>query len=300
MLYSLNDKCNLCGKSQGQSSLYSITRFSEPFNIIRCDECGLISQYPIPKEDFYNEGYYEGSSDYCYVNDKDDLVIRKLENTRRISNITDFLPLIGSEEPRLLDIGCSFGSLVRSAIDYGWIADGLETSKYVQDNVKDINIIDEDICNKDFELVDKYDAITMIEVFEHLKDPSQAVKNCHKVLGQNGLLVIQTTNMDSIVRTMEKEKSRYFLPGHLYYFSVKTLRRILEDNGFEVEKIYYGHETGFVPAMIRKMLTNINRLKMSDAYVFIYTLVCHLLSKIHIGDFAVHNGVVIYARKKHV
>jgi len=284
-------KCNLCGSTEART-LYKIDRFDEDFTVVKCKGCGMMSQFPQLKQDFYDEGYYQGFNSYSYVDERGDKVIREVEDRRRIENIKKFL--YGNT---LLDIGCSFGSLISHAEEDGIKACGIDISPHIAKYAirNDIQISHGDACDK---IEGNYSVITMIEVLEHLTDPSKALRNCYNALFSMGLLVIQTSNMDSLVRRLEGKNSRYLLPGHTHYFSIRTLKMMLDKNGFEIEKIYYGHETGFVPALIRKMLTNMQRKKRNDWWCFAYTLIAHILSKIHLRTLAVHNGAVIYARRK--
>lgn len=291
-------KCNLCG-CDSLIPKYEILKFSHPIAIVECSMCGLIFQLNPPEhlDKLYNEGYYKGSNEYSYIDEREDMFLRNIENERRVKNLLQFFMsnLFSPSFTSLLDVGCSFGSLVDKACELGVEASGVDISGYIAGNSK--KILQEDVCKS---ISGTYDMITMVEVIEHLSNPLKALKNCHGALSSHGVILIQTTNMDSVVRQHEKENSRYFLPGHLFYFSVKTLTAMLAKAGFKIEKIYHRHETGLIPALIRKSVCNMNRYKkykLPDWLILLYTLTVHLLSKIHIGNFAIHNGMVVIARK---
>jgi len=257
--------------------------------------CGLIFRENAPEDLslLYDEGYYGGTNEYAYIDERDDKFLRDIENTRRLINLKRF---VKSEHPTLLDVGCSFGSFVKKANELGFMARGIDISKHATfvSRMEGLPIREQDVCNY---VTGKYDIITLAEAMEHLRDPMQAIKNCYNALNSNGIILIQTTNMDSLVRRYEGETSRYFLPGHLFYFSEATLEKMLRYNGFKVEKVYYGHETGLIPALIRKSISNLRRCDIQDWLVLLYTLLVHLGSKIHIHNVAMHNGMVVIARK---
>ncbi len=286
-------KCNLCGYGLHRTKYY-IERIEPSFAILQCCNCGLLFKWPQPTnvKKLYNKGYYAGTNEYSYIDEREDKFLRDIENKRRINNLKTFFPK--DRELSLLDVGCSFGALVETAVSSNIDAYGIDISDYVRLQVCNNKLLQGDVCEA---INGKYSIITMIEVLEHLQDPSKALNNCYNALENDGILLIQTTNMDSLVRKFEGKNSRYFLPGHLYYFSLRTLTQMLNKHNFKIEKIYYGHETGLIPALIRKSITNVGRLKLPDWLVALYTFIVHLCSKIHIGGIAIHNGMVIIARK---
>jgi len=292
-LIMASNGCNLCGCKIHRVK-YCIERFEHPFFILQCTKCGLLFRYPIPEniKDLYNKGYYEGTNKYSYIDEREDKFLRDIENKRRIDNLKTFFP--DDKVLSLLDIGCSFGALVEMAVHQYVDARGIDISDYVRIQAESNRLLQGDVCKG---INGKYSIITMVEVIEHLQNPDRALNNCYNALENDGVILIQTTNMDSIVRKVEGKNSRYFLPGHLYYFSLKTLTQMLKKHNFKIEKVYYGHETGIIPALIRKSITNIGRLNLPDWLVALYTVISHLFSKIHIGNIAVHNGMVIIARK---
>jgi SAM-dependent methyltransferase len=253
----------------------------------------VLFQYPIPRENFYNEDYYSGKAEYSYIDEREDKIIRDIELPRRLNIIIktllrdiDDLRLNG--KLRLLDIGSAYGVFVQFANKVGFEAVGYDTSQ-VSTGIK------KDVC---VEPIDgKFHVVTLIETIEHMTDPVSALKHIHDGMYDRGILVIQTANFNSWVRKLEGKNSKYFLPGHIFYFNKKVLCEQLEKIGFEIIKVYHSHETGFIPAIIRKLITNRGRHSGSDLKIFIITLILHLLSKLNIG-LPVNGGMVLYARSR--
>jgi 2-polyprenyl-3-methyl-5-hydroxy-6-metoxy-1,4-benzoquinol methylase len=295
--------CNVCGSDNTFfRQKYRIRRFNPPLEIAQCENCSLIFQFPQPTdvESYYNEGYYKGENKYSYIDEREDKFLRDIEVVRRIAHLVGWMPDENIENMSLLDVGCSFGSLVSCANHFDIKAKGIDISPYsvayAEEQGLDVSL--GDICTIDGNVQGEFAAITMVEVFEHLTNPRQALINCNRMLKENGIVLIQTTNMDSVVRCWEGHSSRYFLPGHLFYFSRRTLTRLLRQTGFDVVQVYFGHETGLLPAIIRKSICNLGRFQQwPDWLVLLYTTLAHMLSKVHAGGFAVHNGMVVIARK---
>jgi SAM-dependent methyltransferase len=146
----------------------------------------------------------------------------------------------------------------------------------------------------DFDRMNGFHIVSMIEVIEHLPDPRAALTELARVMHPEGLLIIQTANMDGLQAKRAGEAYHYFLPGHLVYFSRKTLTRLLLECGFENTAIFYPCEFGLLPKL-KKSRGNFKTLPDYRAWFRIAWY--HLRSKIHWGDFALTSGMVVYARK---
>lgn len=72
-----------------------------------------------------------------------------------------------------------------------------------------------------------FDLALMIEVFEHLKNPGQAVNNIKKILKKNAFLVIHSFN----------NYPPHGFPPNYQRFTPMGLKNLLEQNGFKVTQI---------------------------------------------------------------
>jgi SAM-dependent methyltransferase len=104
----------------------------------------------------------------------------------------------------------------------------------------------------------KFDAITLTEVIEHLLDPDSVLENIVNLLDDNGVLIITTPNLGSILNIMtlilgfqppdtevsiRKPYARPFrrnggqVVGHVHVFTVRSLREMIETHGLRVLSI---------------------------------------------------------------
>ena len=79
----------------------------------------------------------------------------------------------------------------------------------------------------------------MLHVIEHMPDPAQNVRELRRVLRPGGMLVVETPRFDSLMFKLlgRRERSINNSHGHIYFFTVPTLSRLLEQNGFEIVRV---------------------------------------------------------------
>jgi 2-polyprenyl-3-methyl-5-hydroxy-6-metoxy-1,4-benzoquinol methylase len=80
---------------------------------------------------------------------------------------------------------------------------------------------------------EEFDVVTLFHVLEHVLDPYSFLLEVNRILKENGLLVIRTPNIDSLIsKVVGKYWSWVDPPRHLFYFSPDTLKKMLEKTGF--------------------------------------------------------------------
>tara|TARA_B100000683_G_scaffold275671_1_gene327185 strand:- start:71 stop:721 length:651 start_codon:yes stop_codon:yes gene_type:complete len=137
----------------------------------------------------------------------------------------------------LLDVGCGNGSRMKLLQDRGWITTGVEFDpeaiKFARSKYDGINIHQGSLESACFGS-QKFDAIILNHVIEHLPFPCQTIKLCREILSNKGKLVIVTPNIKSFGHQLFK-KYYYHLdpPRHLQLFSVKSLQRLIQEVGFK-------------------------------------------------------------------
>jgi SAM-dependent methyltransferase len=86
-----------------------------------------------------------------------------------------------------------------------------------------------------------FDAATLIEVIEHLRDPRPLLAECRRVLKPGGILLITTPNSASwTVRAMGSRWDGFSLTGmggHISFFNPGSMRMIAKHTGFEAVRI---------------------------------------------------------------
>jgi 2-polyprenyl-3-methyl-5-hydroxy-6-metoxy-1,4-benzoquinol methylase len=149
------------------------------------------------------------------------------------------------DKETVLDIGCSSGNFGEELIKQkGCTVDGLDIddqdvqlAKQKLRNAHVFNIEHDDISKID----DKYDAILMMDVIEHLVDPPKALAKVAQLLKPGGRLIYSVPNMAHISVRIDllAGKFNYRQTGlldytHLHFYTKHSLERTLHAGGFSI------------------------------------------------------------------
>jgi SAM-dependent methyltransferase len=230
--------CNLCGLQQ-DNLLYSTKDknwiLPGEFNLVQCRKCGLAYINPRPDEteikQYYPKRYYLrlGAAEFT----QEYIKIMEKSFQARLRLIQRF-----KKSGRLLEIGCGDGHFLRYLKERGYEVFGLDTSEFAvslaQENVGKPQIFKGQIFEARYP-EGFFDVICLFEVLEHLHNPASVLKEARRTLKNGGILVITVPNFASLERIILGD-CWYGVdaPRHLYHFTKKTLRLILEKSGFTI------------------------------------------------------------------
>lgn len=231
-------RCNLCGSnhcivqykapSSQEKKNYLITDYNiGPANrIVRCVKCGLVYINPRQKDEELLSSYIN-MSDELYVNEEKGRRLSSRIILKRLNRL--------KKKGKILDIGCCTGFFLDVAKGLGWEVYGVELSKwavsYAIDEF-DIEVFEGEL--KDAHFQDSYfDVVVLKDTIEHLPDPKATLIEIRRILKPDGILYINTPNISSLASRILKAKWWGFKQFHLYYFTRRTLSKMLEVTGFK-------------------------------------------------------------------
>jgi 2-polyprenyl-3-methyl-5-hydroxy-6-metoxy-1,4-benzoquinol methylase len=151
------------------------------------------------------------------------------------------LKLLGPRQspPRLLDVGCSSGSLLAVAAELGFSVVGVEIASKAAQTAQEAGFEVFPGSLHEAHFPDKaFDVITLIELIEHVRDPLVLLSECHRILKQGGIIVINTPNADSWTARFMRERWEGFsltaMGGHISFFSPSSIRVLARALGLVV------------------------------------------------------------------
>ncbi len=199
--------------------------------IVKCNKCGLIYVNPRIRGELILEGYSEGT-DEAFVSQARG---REITFEKQLKLINKHSPGKG----RILDIGTAGGSFLYVAKKDGWDVHGVEPNKWMAEwgwKHYGIEIKPGDIFSNKYPS-NYFDVVTLFDVLEHVPDPSATLKEINRIMKKEGLLIVNYPDIGSWVARIMGRKWVFILSVHLWYFTRKTIRKMLNRQGYEVVKI---------------------------------------------------------------
>ena len=200
--------------------------FNNYGRIVKCKNCGLVYTNPRPPKPLLEEGYSTGK-DETYLLESSS---RSINAHLSLNTIKRFV-----RGGKLLELGSSVGYFLNAArLDFD-IA-GFEPSKWACDIAKERFKLE--IFNSPFKTEnltpETFDVISMVDVIEHLTDPKDTLKKVSELIKPGGLLYIVTPDISGLTAKILRKYWWGLRPSHIYYFTPKTLNKMLKELGFKV------------------------------------------------------------------
>ena len=227
--------CNLCGLDRTAEMFHA-----EGFCLVRCSGCGLAYVNPRlagqQREAVYDDAYIgalpgEGNWDWSRTPEYDPVSWEAARLRYAINR---------HPTGRLLDVGCATGNFLSLVKRRGWEIWGVEFNRHAAATAArrlNAHVLPGDLV--DLHLPGEYfDAVTLFHVIEHALDPRRTVHKIREVLKRKGRLVLETPDFGSRSARRMAGKWPHVKPReHLYYFNERTLRKLLREEGFQIDKV---------------------------------------------------------------
>jgi len=222
-----NQGCYLCHKKDVKP-IYKINNRT----VFCCLNDDLYFSSDEKKEKFqYNYDYFESSPynqqqffNNVYFQDK----LNKIKTLTR------------ERKPNILDVGCGWGIFLQVIKNSHQPYLGIDLSHKAIEicREKKLNCQEVDLISLSKIKDQQYSAITFFQVIEHIKNPLDYLEAAKKLLKKNGILLITTPNNQSPLRYLFGSRwSVYKTPSHYFFYSKKSLERLLKAAGFSKFKI---------------------------------------------------------------
>lgn len=237
------DLCPNCGDKNISfiTSAKDHTLSGEEFEIWECKNCTQRFTQNVPGKE--NIGKYYQSQNYISHSDTSEGLVNNLYHKVRKHTLIQKRKLIkkttGKDQGNILDVGAGTGAFLNTMKNANWNVTGIEPDEIARGKAKELYGINLEESQKIDSLPSQsFDAITLWHVLEHVHDLHKYVEQLKNLLFPGGKIFIAVPNYTSYdARFYKQFWAAYDVPRHLYHFSPKAIKNLLNSHGLKVEKI---------------------------------------------------------------
>lgn len=218
------------------------------FDIQRCNRCKVLltNPWPVPNElaAYYPDDYIS----FVVQNRARTRLARALRGVLRAPYVLRYGPVDTTPRPskpgeRILDVGCGSGAYLQRMQRLGWDVHGIEPSPAAALAARNLLGVSNDrivvgVAGEIDWPAETFHLVTLAHVLEHLPGPKQMLVEIWRWLRPGGRVRIWVPNIDSV----ESKVFRSFwfgldVPRHLVHYSRPRVMSLLDETGFDVERI---------------------------------------------------------------
>ncbi|MEO6305599.1 MAG: class I SAM-dependent methyltransferase [Bacteroidia bacterium] len=231
--------CPVCNSTNFKKSLvckdYTVSK--EDFTVVTCDSCSFKFTNPRPSNEVL--GNYYKSEDYISHSNTKKGIISQLYHTVRNYTLKKKIQLLSKHVSRgtILDYGCGTGMFLKVCQDAGWKSFGMEPDEGAAKIATQIGVtvFSDKIKVNEYTNSQKFDAITLWHVLEHVTDLEDTLNFFKVKLSPKGVLIIAVPNHTSFDAQHYKAFwAAYDVPRHLYHFHQETIEKLLSPYDFKL------------------------------------------------------------------
>ena len=183
-------------------------------------------------------------------------------HTYLLPKVVEILDGLSITERRLFELGCGNGSIANMLAQQGWKVTGVDPSKEgIAHANKAYPALDLHQGSAYDDLAGQYGTFPVVlslEVVEHVYAPRDYARTLFELLEPGGVAIISTPyhgywkNLAmALTGKMDAHFTALWDHGHIKFWSMKTLRQLLEEVGLEVERF---ERVGRIPALAKSMI----------------------------------------------
>jgi len=243
MVHKVQDVCRICSGSLKKvldlGDIYPSNFVDKtegepvPLALMECKVCGLVQlEHTVNLDDMYRTYFYQSAINSSMVKSLQD-VVTDIENTIEIKS-----------GDVLVDIGCNDGIMFSLYKNQDTVRIGYDPALNLAEKAKKY-------CTAfintyfDFNLypynTPKARVITAIAMFYDLPDPNQFVQDVVDILHNDGIFVIQFTDLISMLRINAIDNICH---EHLEYYKLSDISNLLYKFGLTIFKVSYNNVNG--------------------------------------------------------
>jgi SAM-dependent methyltransferase len=204
------------------------SQYGKTWDLSICGRCEHLFANPCPTAE-YMTSLYSRVEDPLY---DEEAAGRSKNFLRLLRRLEKLVP----EKGELFDVGAATGILLDLARSRGWEPAGIEPSSWAVRSAAEQHGLR--LIEGTLETVslpeDRFAAVTMVDFIEHTPLPFEAMRKARAILRPAGILVLVTPDIHSRAARLAGRRWWHLRPGHLAFFSRRSIDALLGRAGFSV------------------------------------------------------------------
>jgi 2-polyprenyl-6-hydroxyphenyl methylase/3-demethylubiquinone-9 3-methyltransferase len=186
--------------------------------------------------------------------------------------VREILAGCATTSARIFEMGCGNGFMAHRLTRMGYDVRGIDSSKsgieQARINYDGLQVFGGSVYDDLSATYGRFSVVLSIEVIEHCYDPRKFMRRVYELLEPGGIGIISTPyhgywkNLAlAILGRLDAHFTALWDGGHIKFFSIDTLSKLIKEAGFEVMQIY---RLGRIPTFAKSMLAVIRKPQSED------------------------------------
>lgn len=199
-----------------------------PLVLVKCKQCDLVQlRHTVDLDLMYRQYWYSSSLNKSMISSLQDIE-EEIEKKIKLE-----------VEDVVVDIGCNDGTMLNMYPAFVKKV-GFDPALNLKHPVMDF-FVNDYFTAKSYPVTQKAKVITAIAMFYDLPDPNKFLQDVREILREDGIFVIQFTDLMSMIRLTAFDNICH---EHLEYYSLRNVYSLLKENGFDVIDVSYNDVNG--------------------------------------------------------
>lgn len=197
---------------------------------VGCNRCKMVYLNPVLKDDAL-EDYYRNNHQLQGAVVAADMEFYSRLYKKGLASAAQQSGATG----RILDVGCSMGGFLDIAKSSGWECHGLELNHAEATIAKGKgHSIQENLLSHAV-FAEKFDVITLWDVFEHIKDGLSFLLEARKHLRSSGIVFVQSPSRDALAaKILQAQCNMFDGLEHVNLYGIDSLTQLCDRAGYEL------------------------------------------------------------------
>lgn len=243
-----NFECQVCGSSTARAvidlGLTPLVNTLPPIDsvppvdsvydlaLVQCQSCTLVQlRFAPDMEAVFPESY-------PYLSGLTTPLVKNFQD--QALQVVKFLKeKFGDQQLKVLDIGSNDGSLLQCYSDHGCEVYGIEPTQAADvansNGIRTLkDYFDESSVSRTVKEFGEVSLVTATNVFAHIPNPLQILKDISKILREDGMFVSENHYFPDLIEQLQIDTIYH---EHLRYYTVVSIEELLNRGGFDIVKI---------------------------------------------------------------